>query len=96
MGIEVITNRVPRQILEWWEVPEEIRLKEFDYHDAESIESAGFFKYKGEYYDLGEMMVPPEPLIQYWHYYTHWTFSSGIVVKYIGKDKVLVGRYYAS
>lgn len=54
--MNIRTNNVPRPILDSSELTEDER-KEFDYLDWEKLDegtdSASFFRYKGEVYDLG-------------------------------------------
>ena len=103
--LTIITNNVPRDIVEAWELTEKERV-EFDYLDwaaiADGRDSASFFRYKGELYDLGDC-EPIEPIraatspnFSAWDgIYTQGYFS-GVVFKYVEEfEKVIVGRYYS-
>lgn len=98
----VITNHQPRDIVHEFELTAKERAK-FDYLDWAAMErgenSASFFRYKGETYDLGEFMraevVPAESPLIGWDGYCSDSFFSGILVKYTGDfEQVIVGRYY--
>lgn len=99
---KVITNNVPRDVIDGFELTEKER-EEFDYLDWKAIEegsdSASFFRYKGEIYDLGEFEVwnhPQSPLGNGWHGFRSDTFFSGILVKYVGDcEQVIVARCYS-
>ena len=101
-SITVTTNNVPRLILEPYELTTSER-RLFPYLDWEALEegreSASFFRYRGEVYDLAEFMVwdnPSSPTRLGWNGFQSDTFFSGIVVKYCDDhDHVIVGRYYA-
>ncbi len=104
-GLTIITNRVPRPIVEPYELTEDER-REFDYLDWDALEkgedSASFVRYRGELYDLSEFEVwdnPSSPLRG-----TDWdgirtdSFFSGVLVRYVREDDyetVIVGRYYS-
>ena len=97
----VITNNVPRDIVDAWELSADER-SEFDYFDWKKVESgdesASFVRYKGELLDLGEFMVwdnPSSPLGD-WHGFRSDTFFSGTLVRYVEDfDRIIVGRYYS-
>jgi hypothetical protein len=103
--LTIITNNVPRDILDGYELTKEER-EEFDYLNWEAIEegsdSASFFRYRGELYDLGEFMSTrgmPEfsPLVK-WDGYSSDSYFSGTLVRYVDQDhdmRVVVGRFYS-
>jgi hypothetical protein len=104
----VITNNVPRDILDASDLTLEER-KEFDYLDWSALEegtdSASFFRYRGQIYDLGEfssswgiMREGSLPVsLKGWDGYITDTFFSGIVVRYVTPefDTIIVGRMYS-
>lgn len=102
--ITIITNRVPRDVLDGWDLTEKER-KDFDYLDWSKIEagedSASFFHYKGETYDLGDFgrvprMGPYSEWFAEWDSYISDSFFSGILVKYTEDfEQIIVGRYYS-
>lgn len=100
MALTIITNNVPRDIIESWEISEEER-KDFDYIDWSKVDrgedSVSFFRYKGELYDLGDFMRIPETLdFEGWDGYISDTFFSGILVKYTDDfESVVAGRFYS-
>lgn len=101
--ITIITNNVPRLILDGYDLSVKER-EYFDYLDWSKIEkgeeSASFFSYKGEIYDLGEFLTTygPWPVrnpFEGWDGYQSHTFSSGMLVRYCeDHDHVVVGRYF--
>lgn len=91
----IITNNVPRDILDGMQLTDKER-EEFDYLNWPAIEegtdSASFFRYKGEVYDLGTFM-------RYgtdgWDGIANWSFSNGLLVKYVNDyESVIVAYYY--
>lgn len=93
--ITIITNNVPRDLLDCYELTAKEREK-FDYLDWDEIEQGAnptqFFRYKGEVYDLGEFQGTREwvgynaPDFKGWHGYQSDSFFSGILVKYPETD----------
>ena len=106
-GVRVVTNNVPRDVIEAWELSPSER-EDFDYLDWPAIErgedSASFFRYKGELYDLGEFSADygitkgaglPEHLSN-WHGYQSDSFFSATVVRYVEScERVIVGRVFS-
>lgn len=100
--LTVITNHVPRFIVEGHEVTADERA-ELDYVDWRAVdageESFSGFRYKGTLYDLGEFTRwdnPSSPLGESWDGMQSDTFFSGILVRYCeGFESVIVARYYA-
>lgn len=96
--MKIITNNVPRDIIEAHELTIK-EVMEFDYLDWEAIErgedSASFFRYKGELYDLGEIEVAPDVFkAQGYDGYQSDSYFSGLVVRYVNdNEQVIIGRY---
>lgn len=103
MTVKVITNNVPRLVVDAYELSAKER-KEFDYLDWAKIdkgeEGATFFRYKGQVYDLGEFTRDygitrgsglPEHLSN-WDGYQGDSFFSATVVRFVDDDHVIVGR----
>ncbi len=105
--MNVVTNHHPRPVIEGHELTEKERA-EFDYIDWPKIEqgedSASFFRYKGQLFDLGEFSVDygitkgaglPD-LLTGWDGYMSDSFFSAFVVRYVERcdDAVVVGRVY--
>jgi hypothetical protein len=94
--LEIKTNNIPRDILDGSELTLAER-EEFAYLDWQAIDSgtdsASFFRYKGETYDLGEFSRDFGPFPT-WDGYLSDSFFSGILVKYVENfERVIVGRY---
>jgi hypothetical protein len=96
--IRIITNHVPRDVIEAWELTADERA-EFDYIDWPAVdrleESGSFFRYRGQLYDLGEFEVwdnPASPTRQGWDGFRSDSFFSGLVVRYVDDhERVVVG-----
>jgi hypothetical protein len=101
--IRVVTNNVPRFILDAWELTEKER-GQFDYINWEGIEegtdSATFVRYHEELYDLGEFTSDygilkgsglPDHLSK-WDGYMGESFFSAVVVRIVSDDQVIMGR----
>lgn len=92
--MKVITNSRPRPIIYWWGLTDKEK-KEFDYlKDDDARDSASFFRYKGGVYDTNEFMVCPREL-KPWDGYRGDSFFSGIVIRFIDDESVIVGLYLA-
>ena len=99
-----ITNNVPREVIDASQLNSDERAQ-FDYLDWPAIErgedSASFFRFKGELYDLGEFSADfgitrgsglPSDLSG-WHGYMSESAFSAMVVRYVENDEcVVVGR----
>jgi hypothetical protein len=103
--VKIITNNVPRFIIDAWELTVGER-KEFDYLDWNKIDtgehSAMFVRYKGLLYDLSdtEAITPgrvyaDNPFIG-WHGIVRDSFFSGVLFKFTDdNESVICGRYLA-
>lgn len=106
MPLTVTTNHHRREVLDAWELTPAER-EEFDYLDWKALEagedSASFFRYKGQLYDLSDMPMAPDALKALgWDGFASDTFWSGIAVRYFTEDGyettgeyVVVGRVIA-
>lgn len=100
--MQVITNNVPRDIVDGFELSADERAQ-FDYVDWAGIEdgsaSASFIRYRGEVVDLGEFEVwdnPASPTRNGWDGVRPDSYFSGLVVRYVDNfERVVVGRYFA-
>ena len=94
----ITTNNVPRDVIYAHELTTDERAQ-FDYLDWDAIEdgrdSASFFRYRGELYDLSEFMVwdnPVSPTRGRWDGFRSDSFFSGLVVRYVDDcEHVVVG-----
>lgn len=105
LGIRIITNNVPRPVVDAYELTPAERA-EFDYLDWAAIEagsdSASFFRYRGTLYDLGEFSHDygitrgtglPEHLSR-WDGYQSDSFFSGTLVRFVDDgESVVVGTF---
>lgn len=106
MPVTIVTNNVPRFTIDAFDLTPKER-EEFDYLDWAAIEagteSATFFRFKGQLYDLGEFTADygmgkgtglPEHLSG-WDAYASDSFFSATVVRLVGDESVVVGRVYS-
>jgi hypothetical protein len=102
--VKITTNNVPREIIDATQLSLSARA-EFYYLDWEAIkdgrDSASFFRYKGELYDLGEFMRIESGFasapFKHWHGVQSDSHFSGLLVRYTpDHDSIIVGRYYTS
>lgn len=107
--LTIITNNIPRDIIDDWELTEKDRA-EFDYLDWDAIDagndSASFVRYKGELIDLGEfqrlhdhgrVQMARDGGMDTWDGYRSDSFFSGQLIRWHGTDgeQVIMGRYYS-
>lgn len=99
--MKIVCNNVPRNLIYGFELSEEERA-EFDYIDDEQISSHAFFRYKGAIYDMGEFAridraIAPHPQRDGWERFDGYasdSFFSGVLVKCVDSDRVLVATYF--
>jgi hypothetical protein len=105
--VKITTNNKPRPVIDAWSLTATER-EQFDYLDWEAIDdgrdSASFFRYKGELYNLGEFTRDygilkgaglPEHLSNWDGYMSDSAFSA-TVVRYVNDlDEVVVGWVYS-
>lgn len=102
-NVRIMTNNVPRDIIEAWELSVDERA-EFDYLDWQAIQegrdSASFVRYRGQLYDLREFSPDwgitkgsglPAHLAE-WHGYLSESFSSAVLVRFVDDEQVIIGR----
>jgi hypothetical protein len=107
MSVTVKTNGVPRDVIDAHELTASER-SGFDYLDWSAIDdgrdSASFFRYRGELYDLGEFTRDygiakgsglPAHLSAWDGYQSDSAFSATVVRIVDGGDRVVVGRVYS-
>jgi hypothetical protein len=100
--VTVTTNNIPRDIIDAYELSTDERAQ-FDYLKWDDIDagsdSASFFRYRGDLYDLGEFSAwstTPHDALKPWDGYMGETFFSAMVVRYVeGGERVVVGRVYS-
>lgn len=101
--LKVITNNVPRDVIEAHELTD-VERAEFDYLPWAKIaageDSASFARYKGDLIDLGEFIVwsnPDSPMRSgNWDGFRSDSFFSGLLVRYVDNcERVIVARYYS-
>ena len=95
--MQIITNSKPRPMLALYELPPQAA-KDFDYV-KEDDGSYRFVKYKGAWYDVYDMQVisREQGFSQFsgWHGIASDTYFSGVLVRFVNDNDVIVGRYYS-
>jgi hypothetical protein len=94
-----ITNHVPRFTIDAYELTSAER-EDFDYLAWGKIDagedSATFFRYRGQLYDLSEFVRSTDPDNDYWDGIATDSFFSATVVKIMDDgESVIVGRMYS-
>lgn len=97
--VTVITNHVPRFTVDACNVPASAR-DEFDYLDWDALEagldSREFVRYRGTWYDLGDLEGSLTLEGSQWDAHLSDTFFSGILVRWCeGFESVILGRYFS-
>jgi len=95
--LTIRTNNVPRDVIEAHELSAAER-QQFDYIDWKAIEagsdSASFFRYRGELYDLGEFELwdnPASATRRGWDGFRSDSYFSGLAVRYVDDhERVIV------
>jgi hypothetical protein len=99
MSVKIITNNVPRDIIDAWDLTRAER-EEFDFVDWDAVEAGNdnpeFFRYKGNLHYLGDFMrwdgCENEELLK-WDGYSSDTYFSGLLVRYAGDEHVVAWFY---
>lgn len=99
-NLTIKTNNKPRFTIDSYELTEKER-NEFDYLNWEAIDkgddSATFFRYKGQLYDIGEFMRTDNTneAMKGWHGYSPDSFFSGVLIRYVSDDceQIIIGQY---
>lgn len=91
MALVITTNNVPRDIVDGWNVPADVRA-DFTYVDWDSVDrgqdGASFVQYRGCWYDLNDMqsdwLAPREGSLGAlgFHMFEAQTYFSGVAFKY--------------
>lgn len=93
--MKIITNKVPRLMKYGYEMPENLRA-DFDYIDADEFDFHDFVVYKDQWYDLSEFMsIENNADFKDWHGYSNNTFFSGVLIKIVDDDHVIMGQYFS-
>lgn len=90
-GLKLYGNNHNIPIIYGWELTDKEK-KEFDYYTDEELNCGAFFRYKGNVYDLHDIMryTGKDDLTPYADGIVNDTFFSGIVVKYTSDESVKV------
>lgn len=104
--LQITTNNRERELVAFHDLPAKVAARDYDYVTGEDRHSPRFVKYRGEWYDTGDMLSTRElqhcdgtaDLARTWHAYQSDTYFSGIVVRYCNPydDCVIIGRYYVA
>jgi hypothetical protein len=88
------TNHQPRPVIFFSEIPEAIRVNEFNYYTEKDYVGC-FFKYKGCYYDVLQFVrLNKNSSFTGWDGIMNQSFFSGLLLKWCNNpDYVVIGRY---
>lgn len=89
--MQIVTNNQPRPILSWYELTKSEKTN-FDYMTEDEANDAGFFKYKGWVYCLGDFMRDGSP--DGWHGHSAQSYFDAVLVKIVDCETVIVGRAF--
>ena len=97
-NLTIRTNNVPRFTIDGYDLTDKER-KEFDYYDTpEEFDSALFFRFKGNVYDVSQFMRIDNDNSDFkgWQGYSGESYFSGVLIKFPNNDMetIIVGRYF--
>jgi hypothetical protein len=81
--MDIITNHKPRPLIYGYELTE-LERANFDYMAPDELESAAFFKYKGDVYSMGDFMRTDgaqDLRAAGWHGFKTDSFFSAVLIK---------------
>lgn len=94
MGINIITNNQPRELLCHCDLSA-TELADFAYIDDLDESGAHFFRYRGQVYSLDSFMRTCGDELRDWDGVYGMSYFSGVLVKYTQcGDSVIVARYW--
>lgn len=106
--LTVKTNNVPREVImgQWLDGFGGLRpdslysklRKQFDYLTEEEFDETEFFKYRGDWYSVGDFMRldANSPIDnKRWDGYASDSYFSGVLMKYCYDGTVIVGTYFS-
>ena len=98
-NLTIKTNSVPRECVMgmylWGSLKQELKAQ-FNYLTEDEFDMMEFFKYKGDWYSVGDFMrlsLPSHFDSKKWDGYSSDTYFSGVLMKYCYDGTVIVGRY---
>ena len=99
MSLTIKTNNVPREMLMLFQLDEKdqkIVRKNYDYFTEEELNEQSFFNYKGFWYCLSDFLrLENSEDLKGWDGYSSDSYFSGVLVKLVQEESVIVGRYYS-
>ena len=90
--MEIITNNKPRHLIYGYDLPAKVR-SDFDYLNDEELDCSNFVRYRGQYYDLSQFMRSDS--VTGWDGVAGQSYFSGVIIKIVDSDSVIIGRYYS-
>ena len=89
--MKIITNNQPRLLLYGYELTDK---EKTDFNYLDDIDSHNFIKYKGFIYDVSEFISTYNmDSLRDWDGYSSDSYFSGVLIKFIDSDYVLMARY---
>ena len=98
MTTTITTNNQPRELMylsDFSEAEQQQIRSDYDWMEPEELETGcGFFRYRSSVYHLQNFMrVSEANELQGWHGYVGETWFSGVLIKLVDSDSIIVGRY---
>ena len=101
MTLTITTNNVPREALYLFEIDpkdQQTVRNEFGYLTQDEIEEELFFKYRGEWYSMGDFLrIENDPEFNGWDAVNSYSYYAGLLIKLVknvmGDYSVIVGRF---
>ena len=103
MTLTIRTNNVPRDLVYSFELSEEEK-KDFNYYNAEELDNATFFRYRGQVYDLANFICIDDMrgIREIVSGFSKWdgaagdSYFSGTLVRLVeDEERIVVGSYYS-
>jgi len=99
---KIYTNGHRYTLLTWHDLPTQAKA-DFDYLAEDERFDVRFVRYRGPWYDVQDFMFVPEPdqsppngpghWAAGWDAYQSDSFFSGVLVRYVDADQVVMGTY---
>ena len=88
----IVTNNQPRELIAYADLPHQAQ-RDFYYVDKGDHHDYRFARYRGSYYDIGDMMRAPESMPD-WDGVEGQSYFNGVLFRLLPNDRVIAGRYY--
>jgi len=90
--MNIISNNTPRDLISFADLPADAQA-EFDYVGTDERYVCRFARYKGNFYDVGDIACAPDSLPG-WHGIQNESYFSGVLFHLLPNERVIVGAYF--